>query len=96
MTTVPEHIVPHDIYKMDTDALEDMLEALRKRRLKSVHEYEAAQKAAQEAEEEKSRNALLKQTEMCVNNITRVTKALDALEVRVNKIRALRLELGLD
>lgn len=95
-TPNPEHITPRAIYQMDNDALDMLLDTVRERRLSSVRQYEAAQNAAKEAADEKARLDLFKQCEMCANNIVRVDKALDALETRVNKIRALRLELGLD
>jgi hypothetical protein len=94
--TAPEHITPHSIYKMPAEQLDEMLDRLRTRRLSAVSEFEAAQKAAQEDADEKARLALFKQAEMCEKNIIRVDKALEALETRVMKMRALRLELGLD
>lgn len=93
---IPEHITPRAIYDMTSDEHEKMLDALRERRLKSVRMYEQAQQAAQEAADDKARAQLWKQCEMCEGNITRVDKALDALETRINKMRALRLQLGLD
>lgn len=92
----PEHITPANIFQLDGDQLDALIENIRERRMSSVRMHEAAVKAAQEAADEKARMALMKQCDMCVNNITRVDKALEALEQRVNKIRALRLELGLD
>lgn len=94
--TVPEHITPQAIYQMTDAQHEKLLEGIRTRRLSAVRQYEAAQKAAAEAKDEKARLSLFKQCEMCESNIIRVDKAIDALETRVNKIRALRLELGLD
>lgn len=91
-----EAITPRALYNMTTEEMDALLDNIRNRRLSSVRQYEAAQKAAQEAADEKARLALFKQAEMCANNIVRVDKALEALETRVNKIRALRLELGLD
>lgn len=93
---VPEHITPAALYKMTGDEVDALVERLRTRRLDSVRQFEASQKAAQEAADEKARLQLMKQCEMCANNLNRVDKALDALETRVTKIRALRLELGLD
>lgn len=93
---IPEHITPQAIYQMTAEAHDKLLEQIRERRLSSVRQYEAAQKAAAEAADEKARLTLFKQCEMCEANILRVDKALDALETRVNKIRALRLELNLD
>lgn len=94
--TVPEHIKPATILDMTSDELDKLIEDIRKRRLKPVRLHEAAMQAAQDAADEKARLSLLKQCEMCASNIVRVDKAIDALETRVNKIRALRLELGLD
>ena len=95
-TPVPEHITPKAIYDMSSDELDAMLEAMRERRLTSVRIYEAAVKEAQELADEKARAELQKQCDMCASNIERCQKADDALLTRVNKIRALRLQLGLD
>ena len=94
--SVPEFITPQAIYQMTAEQHDALLDAIRERRLSAVHQYEAAQKAAQEAADDKARITLFRQCEMCENNITRVDKAIEALEARVNKMRALRLELGLD
>lgn len=93
---IPDIITPHSIYQMTAEQHEALLDKIRSRRLSSVRQYEEAMKAAQEAADEKARIALFKQCTMCESNIIRADKALDALETRVNKIRALRLELGLD
>lgn len=91
---VPEHINPRDISAMDDAALDAMLDEIRARRLKSLAVYEAAKAAAQQTKDHKAGVMLLTQCELCEANIARVDKALDALETRVNKIRALRLQLG--
>ena len=93
---VPEHIKPAAIYQKTSDQLDKLIEDIRERRLKPVRQHEAAMQAAKEAADDKARLSLLKQCEMCEGNIIRVDKAIDALETRINKIRALRLELGLD
>ena len=95
-TDVPEHIKPAAIYQMNTDQLDELLKVIRERRLQPVKAHEAAMQAAKEASDDKARLSLLKQCEMASSNIVRVDKAIDALETRINKIRALRLELGLD
>lgn len=93
---IPEHITPQAIYQMTDEQHEAMLDGLRNRRLNAVRVYEQAQKEAQELADDRARADLMKQCEMCENNISRVDKAIDALETRVNKIRALRMQLGLD
>lgn len=95
-TDIPEHITPQAIYQMTVEQQEKLLEGLRDRRLSALRQYEEAKRLAAEAEEEKARVTLFKQCEMCEKNITRVIKALDALDERINKMRALRLQLGLD
>lgn len=94
--SIPEHITPISLYQMSPDAIETLMEGIRKRRLSAARQYEAALVAAKEASDERARLSLMKQCEMACNNIARVDKAIEALEDRVNKIRALRLELGLD
>lgn len=94
--SIPEHITPKAIYQMNSDALDALLSGIRKRRLQAAQAHQEAMAAAKEAADDKARLSLLKQCEMCEGNITRVDKALEALEARINKIRALRLELGLD
>lgn len=93
---VPEHITPKAIYQMSSDAIDALLEGIRKRRLSAAKQHEAAMQAAKEVADDKSRLQLLKQAEMLSNNLVRVDKALEAAEDRVNKIRALRLELGIE
>lgn len=93
---IPEHITPEAMYQMAPGDVEKMLEGIRKRRLSAVRQYEAALVAAKEASDEKARVSLMKQCDMLYNNLERVDKAISTLEDRVNKVRALRLELGLD
>ena len=94
--TAPEHIDPTNITLMTSDALDLHLEALRERRLASVRHYEAAQIALKQQTDDKLRDTLAKQVEMCQGNIIRADKAIAALENRVGKLRALRMELGID
>ena len=92
----PEHITPKSLLDMSGDQIDTLIEFLQERRLTAVRHYEQAVAAAKEASDEIARDKLEKQCDMCAGNIARVDKALEALESRVNKIRALRLELGLD
>ena len=92
----PEHITPKAMYDMKGDDIDLLVGYLQERRLVSVRHYEEALAAAKAARDEVARDKLLKQCDMCAGNVARVVKALDALEAHVNKIRALRLELGLD
>lgn len=94
--TIPEHITPRAMYDMPSAEFDALLEAIRERRLHAVRVHEQAMALAKEQADAKAKEALWKQCEMLANNMERVQKALDAMDERVNKIRALRLELGID
>lgn len=95
-SSTPEHITPAALYDMSGDDIDAMLERIRERRLSAVRQYEEAMAAAKQASDAKARTSLLKQCDMLAKKITSVNKAIDIMDDRVNKIRALRLELGLD
>lgn len=94
--TPPEHILPKNISDMTAEDHDKFLEQLRERRLKSVRVYEEAQAAAKMAADEKARVALEKQCTMAQSAADKIDTAITKLEARVQKIRVLRLELGLD
>lgn len=93
---IPDFITPKALYDMSSDALDALLEGIRKRRLEAARHYEAAVAAAKEVADTKARAQLLKQAEMLANALERIEKAMEAAETRVTKIRALRLELGIE
>lgn len=90
-----EYIDPKHILKLTEDDVERMLEGIRERRLRAVQQYNAmlAEKAA--VAEEKAREQLETQARMLEGNIARLDKALSAINSRIDKIRALRIQVGL-
>jgi len=94
--TQPEHITPAALYQMSGDQLDALLVGIRERRLSSVRMYEEAQRISKDNADAKARNDLMKQAEMCASNLERVDKALAALDLRINKMRVLRMTLELD
>lgn len=92
----PDFIDPANLDAYDDDEAEAMIEAIRARRLHALHVYEQSQREAAERKHVVGVETLAKQCEMLGKEIERVTKALDALEKRVNKIRAIRLQLGME
>jgi len=92
----PDFIDPANLTDYDDDEAEAMIEAIRARRLHALRVYELSKQEAAEAKLTKDTVSLEKQCEMLAKDIERTGKALDALEKRVNRIRALRLQLGME
>ena len=92
----PDFIDPANLDAYDDDEAEAMIEAIRARRLHALHVYEQSQREAAELKHEKDAASLTEQCRMLAKDIERVGKALDALEKRVNRVRALRLQLGME
>lgn len=82
------------IGEMTDDQLEAWINQLRTRRTRSYEIYQAAQRAKQEALDEKNKALLQKQLDMFARKLESVDKGLDALAARAQKIREVRLEIG--
>lgn len=81
------------IEHMTNDEIDEMLLRIRDRRLKLAKAYEEAI-AIQDAQlEEDQREVLEKALSSIKKDVDRIDKYLDKLDAKVNKIRALRLEL---
>lgn len=96
MPSVPEHITPASLHSIPTAEIEPLLIVIRERRLKAVRVYEKAVADKKKLTDDQAREKLDKQIDMLAKNIKRVDKAIDACEKRVNKVRVLRLQLGLE
>jgi len=82
-----------DISKMDDATIEAMLHNIRERRLKPVRVYEEMSLLQAAARRENLDKTLAKQLGMFEKEIARVDAAIDKLEKRSIKLRALRLEI---
>lgn len=93
---LPDFISPPDISKMTDPQLEQMLNLIRVRRLQSamIYEQTKAQKAA--VAEGRALDMLEKKAEQVFKELERAFNVLDKLELRVNEMRALRVQAGLD
>lgn len=78
---------------MDDDEADAMIQGIRERRAKTVVAYEEAQRAKAEIREERARADLAHQLQMFEKELTRCDRAIDKIEQRALKIRALRLEI---
>lgn len=92
---IPDFITPQDITTMSDEQLEQMLNLIRVRRLQSAMIYESTKKQKEEVTAAKARAALEKKAEQVFNELDKAFKTLEKLELRVNELRALRLQGGL-
>ena len=95
-TVPPECIQPRALHELTSNELEALLTDIRARRLRGAQMYAEAVAAAKAAADDHTRESLQKQCDMLQAAMDRVDKAVDAMDARINKIRALRLELGLE
>ncbi len=83
------------IEQMTNDEIDEMLIRIRDRRLKLARAYEEAL-ALQDAQlEQDQREILDKALNSIKKDMERIDKSIDKFEQKVNKIRAIRLELEL-
>jgi hypothetical protein len=82
------------IDEIDEDTLYVLLDELRERRLRAVRVLEEAEEIKRLARSERVREMVAKHVTMFDKELLTCTKNLDKLEQRVNKIKALRLEIG--
>lgn len=89
-----EFIDPSDISTWSEDKIDKMLEQIRERRLRALRVYQHAQAEKEAAAYDKASESLTKQLSLLEGNISRVDKTLEALDKRINNVRALLLQMG--
>ena len=82
-----------DLTQMSPKEREDLLILIRKRRLEPVRVYEELTLMQAEARKELLEGQHLKQLEMFAKELDRADRAMDKLEARHVKLRAIELEL---
>ena len=93
---IPDFITPKTINDMNDDQLEQMLNLIRLRRMQSTMVYERTKAEKDALAQNKARDMLEKKAEQVWNELDKVFKNLDKLELRVNELRGLRVQAGLD
>lgn len=93
---IPDFITPKDITTMTDDQLEQMLNLVRLRRMQSALIHQKTVQEKEQLAQDKARGQLEKKSEQVFTELERVFKNLDKLELRVNEMRALRIQAGLD
>ena len=82
-----------DLTKMSPQEREDLIIAIRDRRLRPVKAYEELSQMKAEARKEQLEATWSKQLEMFEKDLKRADKAMDTLTARGTKLRALELEI---
>lgn len=82
-----------DLSTMSDEDIEALITNIRERRMKPVKIYEEMSLMQAAARREQLENQLNKQLEMFAKELDRVDRAIDKIEQRSTKLRAIRLEL---
>lgn len=93
---IPEFIRPSDINKMSDDNLDQLINLIRLRRLNSTLLYERTMREKEQLTLSKAREQLERKCEQVFRELDRALNNLEKLELRVNEMRALRIQVGLD
>lgn len=93
---LPDFISPPDIAKMSDAQLEQLVDLIRLRRMEPLLIYEQTQVELAKREEDKVKQQIEKKAQQVFNELDRVFKNLEKLELRVNELRALRLQIGME
>lgn len=92
----PDFITRIDISTMNDEQLEELLEAIRSRRMMSFIIYEQTQADLELIQVEKAKVALEKQCAQIVKTLGTLDKNFEKLETQISKMRGLRIQAGLN
>lgn len=93
---VPDFIDPPTILKMSDEAIDQMLNLIRINRMSAQLIYEKSVAERGKINDAKLQVKMDKKAEQVFVELERVFKYFDKLELRINELRALRLQVGLD
>ena len=82
-----------NISEMSDEELDALIHNIRERRLKPVRDYEELSALKAEAIKQDLGKQLTRQLDMFEKELARVDRALDKVEIRAIKLRALKLEI---
>lgn len=95
-TQIPDFITRVDISKMNDTQLDELISAIRTRRMSSFIVYQQTVADKEQAATDKALVAIEKELDMIIKAIETVDKGLEKLETRINKLRGLRIQAGLN
>lgn len=94
--SIPEFITQADISKLSDDQLDTLINHIRLRRLNSTLIYERTMREKEQLTMSRAREQLDKKCGQVFHELDRALNVLEKLELRVNEMRALRIQCGLD
>lgn len=94
-SSAPDFISRNDINTMTDQQLDQMLEAIRVRRLANYIVYKTTVDEKNSIKSEKSREAVDKKCDMIFRTMVTLDKQFDKLERYVNELRGLRIQAGM-
>lgn len=92
---LPDFVRPIDIIDMNDEQLEALLNLVRVRRLTSTMIYERTQEEKTELRETRAKEQLEVKCEQVWKELDRTFKNLEKLEQKINEMRALRIQAGM-
>jgi len=93
---VPDFITPSDIDNLTDEQLESLLNIIRVRRMQSADVYKRTMEEKEQVAQGKARDMLEAKGIQVWSELNKSFKTLEKLELRVNELRALRLQANLD
>jgi hypothetical protein len=93
---VPDFITRVDINQMNDEQLEALLSGIRERRMVAFIVYEQTLADKEQAATEKALVAIDKEITQILKCLDTLDKAFEKLETRINKLRGLRIQAGLN
>lgn len=93
---VPDYITRVDIESMTDPQLDDLINAIRTRRMSSFVVYQQTVADREQVLVEKAGVAIDKLLDQMIKQIGAVDKGLEKLETQVNKLRGLRIQGGIN
>lgn len=91
----PDFIDRGDISAMTDEQLDEMLQAIRVRRMKSFIIYQQSEDEREAITVEKAKVAIEKNLGAIIKTLNALDKNYEKLETQVNKLRGLRIQAGL-
>lgn len=92
----PDFITRVDINKMNDQQLDELIAAIRSRRLLSFYIYEQTQNDLEAVRVEKAKVQIEKTSEQIIKTLNTLDKQFEKLETQVHKLRGLRIQAGLN
>jgi hypothetical protein len=96
LEAIPEFIEPTDISKMTDAQFTTLLELIRMRRMTATIVYQQTMEEKEKVVHAKLAAALEKKAEQIYKKMEMCFKHLEQLELKINELRALRLQAGLE